>query len=67
MKTFRWDFIIIALIVFLFGILVWPTPYEYTKMGPGSYYQVCTNRITGSVWIMNGSNWRLMTTQPTSR
>lgn len=44
-------FVGIAVLIILFSIIIYPTPYEYQKSGSQI---VKINRITGTAYVLNG-------------
>ena len=58
----RWLwFVLLPVLILLFGWFVWPTPYAYTKDGEDLYR---VNRFSGVKEISGGDGWqRVMTAE----
>lgn len=50
----------LVLLVYLFAIWVWPTPYYHLKTAPSSgVFDFRVNRITGEAQFLNSEGWRV--------
>lgn len=39
---------------------IWPTPYEYQRLGPNTVSHLRIERATGRVWVSSPQGWRLI-------
>lgn len=53
-----WRLALIVLLVLLFSVFVWPTPYTYRQVGYRGEITLRINRVTGSVVVIDPERTR---------
>jgi hypothetical protein len=52
-----WHWVVVAVLAFLFGVFVWPTPYEYHPSNENFGAVLRISRFSGSVDYMTPNGW----------
>jgi hypothetical protein len=52
---YYWHWLVVASMAFLFGVFVWPTPFEYRLQGESTFLRI--SRFSGKVEGFSGRGW----------